>query len=219
MQFQKLVSATILSFETHQIPLHKLRSRIMTLGAFSPVHQGPQKPALDNHVKDLQAVNTVSEIFWVLKDNISFFNYHILEHMITVLGTEEDKENLRRYKKEFDQYAKRRIYECLPQFGPVSETGYADLFVKIDSLYERYTVTEVEIFRCKVSKILHISSQGVLRLCQVEKGCFQLTFHVPIFVQQAIFPLTSKQEMALAENGVIRLVCGEYQFIPKVMLL
>ena len=216
MQFQKLVSATMLSFEQLQIPLIKLRSHVMTLGAFSPVHDGPQIPALNNHFIDLQNTDTVSGIFWVLKDHLSFFNYHILEHIITVLGTEKDKENLRRYKEQFDQYAKRRMYECLPEFGPVSETGFADVFVKIDSQYERYTVTEVERFRCQLSKVLHISSQGVLRLCRVEKGCFQLTFQVPSFVQQAIFPLCSKQERALAEKGVIRLMCGEYQFIPKV---
>ena len=218
MQFQKLVSTTILSFETHPIPLHKLRSHVMTLGAFSPVHEGPQKPALDNHFKDLQAANTVSEIFWVLRDNISFFNYHILEHIITVLGTEKDNENLQWYKEQFEKYAKRRIYECLPEFGPVSENGYVDVFVKVDSQYERYTVAEAEIFRCQLSKILNISHQGVLRLCRVEKGCFQLTFQVPTFVQQAIFPLSSQQERALEEKGVIRLMCGEYQFIRKVLI-
>ena len=191
----------------------------MTMGAFAPIHEGSQVPALNNHSKHLHAEETVPGIFLVLQDNLSFFNYHILEHIITVLGTEEDKENLQRYKKQFDDYAKRRIYECLPQFGPVSENGYVDVFVKVDLQYERYTVAEVEIFRCELSKILNISHQGVLRLCRVEKGCFQLTFQVPIFVQQAIFPLTTKQEMALAENGVIRLVCGEYQFIPKVLLL
>ena len=216
MEFQQLVSATMVSLEQHQIPLTKLRSHVMTLKAFSPVHEGPQKPALDNHFKDLQTASTVPEIFWVLRDNFSFFNYHILEHIITALGTEEDNKNLQNYKNKFHQYAKRRMFECLPQFGPVSETGHADLFVIVDSQYERYTVVEVEKFRCQLSKILHVSSQGVLRLCRVEKGCFQLTFQVPTFVQQALFPLSSEQERALAGKGVIRLMCGEYQFVPKV---
>ena len=218
MQFQKLVSATIVSIEKQQIPLTTIRSHIMTLGAFAPMHEGSQVPALNNHSIYLHAEETVPGIFLVLKDNLSFFNYHILEHIITVLGTEEDKENLQRYKKEFDQYAKRRIYECLPQFGPVSENGYVDVFVKVDSQYERYTVAEVEIFRCQLSKILNVSYQGVLRLCRVEKGCFQLTFQVPTFVQQAIFPLSNQQERALAEKGVIKFMCGEHQFIRKVCI-
>ena len=187
----------------------------MTLGAFSPVHEGPQRPALDNHFKDLQTANSVSEIFWLLKDYFSFFNYHTLEQMITFLGTKEDNDNVQSYKEQFKQYAKRRVYECLPQFGPICETGYADVFMKLDLHYEKCTVMEVEMLRCQFSEILHISA-GVLRLCRAEKGCFQLTFQVPSFMQQAIFPLSSKQERELAEKGVIRLVCDEYRFSQKV---
>ena len=110
----------------------------------------------------------------------------------------------------------RRIYECLPQFGSVSESDHADIFVKVDSQYENYTVTEVERFRCQLSELLHVSPQGVLRLCRVEKGCFQLTFQVPSLVQQEVFPLSQEQEKALAEMGVIRLTCGEYQFLVEV---
>ena len=84
--------------------------------------------------------------------------------------------------------------------------------MKVDLQYENYTVTEIEGFRQKLSKILRVSSQGVLRLCRVEKGCFQLLFQVPSFVQQVIFPLSREQERALAAEGVIRLTCGEYQF-------
>ena len=36
------------------------------------------------------------------------------------------------------------------------------------------------------------------------------------FVQQEIFPLSSKQEIALAAEGVIRLTSGDYQFAAKV---
>ena len=64
------------------------------------------------------------------------------------------------------------------EFGPVSDAD-ADIFVKLDSQYDNYTVTQIEVFRHKLSEILRISSQGVLRLCRVEKGCIQLTFQVP----------------------------------------
>ena len=218
MQFQKLVSATILSLEKQQIPLTRLVSHLMTLGAFDPVYKEgeEQVPAFHHHFKELQTADTVPKVFLVLADYFSFFNYHVIEHIITVLGTGEDNDNLQMYKAQFDQYAKRRIYECLPQFGSVSETDHADVFVKVDSQYENYTVTEVERFRCQLSELLHISPQGVLRLCRVEKGCFQLTFQVPSFVQQEIFPLSQEQEKALAEKGVIRLICGEYQFLAEV---
>ena len=218
MQFQKLVSATIVSLEKQQIPLTRLVSHLMALGAFDPVYKegAKQVPAFHHHFEELQTADTVPKVFLALADYFSFFNYHVIEHIITVLGTKEDNENLQTYKVQFDHYAKRRIYECLPQFGSVSESDHADIFVKVDSQYENYTVTEVERFRCQLSELLHVSHKGVLRLCRVEKGCFQLTFQVPSFVQREVFPLSQEQEKALAEMGVIRLTCGEYQFLAEV---
>ena len=90
----------------------------------------------------------------------------------------------------YNVYAKRRVYECMPQFGPVSKTSHADVFVKVDSRYDNYTVAEIKGFCNKLSEILHVSSGGELHLCRVEKVCFQLTFQVPSFVQQDIFPLS-----------------------------
>ena len=84
--------------------------------------------------------------------------------------------------------------------------------MKVDAQYENYTVAEVEVFRHKLSEILRVSLLGVLRLCRVEKGCFQLTFQVPSFVQHEILPLSRKQERDLKAEGVIKLTCGEYQF-------
>ena len=117
--------------------------------------------------------------------------------------------------EEFGRYSKRRVYECLPVFGPVSEANHVDLVLKIDSVYEQFTLEALENFRHRLKEILHLS-QSVLRLCRVDKGCFQLTFQVPLFVQQEIFPLSSEQERALVAEGVIKLTCGNYKFITKV---
>ena len=212
MRFQELVSAIIKSFQRQCVPLDELVSHVMALGAFDPVFKEPQAPVFCHYFKELKAADTIPKIFMVLNDYFSFFNYHIIEHVIKELGTEEDKAELQRYKEDFKQYAKRRIFECLPEFGPVSDSDHAGVFVKVDSHYEKYTVAEVEGFRHKLSKILQVSSQGILRLCRVDKGCFQLMFQVPSFVEQEIFPLSSEQEKALADLGVIRLTCGDYHF-------
>ena len=83
-------------------------------------------------------------------------------------------------------------------------------------MYEDFTVKELKKFQYRLSRILHISPQSVLRLCRVEEGCLQLIFQVPSFVQQEIFPLSSEQVSALTAEGVIRLTCGNYQFAAKV---
>ena len=160
----------------------------------------------------LEAADTIRKVFSILKNYFSFFNYHIIKHIIEELGTEEDKARLQTYKQDFDQYAKRRIFECLPEFGPVSDEDHADIFVKVDAHYENYTVAEIEVFCHKLNEILRVSSQGILRLCRVEEGCFQLTFQVPSFVQKKIFPLSRDQERALEAKGVIEFTCEDYHF-------
>ena len=221
MRFQKLVSTTIKSFQKQCVPLDDLVSHVMTLGAFDPVFKGPQVPVFHLYFEELKTADTIPKVFMVLNDYFSFFNYHIIEHIIEVLGTEEDKTELQKYKEHFDQYAKRRIFECLPEFGPVSDANHADIFVKLDSHYDKHTVAQIEGFRHKLSDILHLSSHGILRLCRVDKGCFQLTFQVPAFVQHEILPLSIRQERALAALGVIKLTCGEYQclVILSVMII
>ena len=204
-----------------------LVSHVMTLGAFKPVfkHKEPQVqdhkdgevPVFQYCFQKLEAADSIPQIFLVLKDYFSFFNHHIIEYIIKALGTEEDKAKLQKYKDDFNQYAKRRIFECQSDFGPISDVHHADIFVKVDEQYENYTVAEIGVFRHKLSELLCVSSEGVLRLCRVEEGCFQLTFQVPSFVQQEIFPLSREQEKALKAEFVIKLTCGEYQFADDVV--
>ena len=215
LQFQKLVSATIKSLIKRNVPLDELVSHFMTLGAFGPVVKEPNLPLLQFCFQKLEAADTIPKIFLVLKDYFSFFNYEIIEHIIEVLGTKKDKAKLHSYKDKFHQYARRRIYECGPHFGSESETDQPKIFVKLDSRYDNYTGVGIKAFCCTLCEALHISSQGVLRLCRVEKGCLQLTFQVPSFVQQKIFPLSSEQKKTLTDMGIIRLTCGKYHFLAN----
>ena len=152
-QFQKLISATIKSLNRQNVSPDKLLCHVM--GSLKPVFEKPQVPALHHCYNELKAAKTVYESFLVLKDYFSFFNYHIIEHIIEELGTENDKAKLQRYKEDFNQYAKRRIFECLPEFGPVSDADHADVFVKVDSQYETYTVEEIGISSVKSYEFHH----------------------------------------------------------------
>ena len=151
IQFQYLVSSTLKSLKEQCVTVGDFIPHLMALGTYSPVFKDAQVPVFRQQFKDLEKAKSISEIFWILKDYLSFFNYQIIEHIITVLGTKEDKSRLQSYKTDFQRYAKHRVYECPPQFGPVSEAGHADIIVKVDSEYEIYTVAEIEEFRQRLS--------------------------------------------------------------------
>ena len=217
LEFQKLVSATIESLNRQNVSREKLFSHVMTLGSLKRVFEEPRVPALHHRFNELKAAKTMYDSFGVLNDCFSFFNYHIIEHIIEELGRAEDKAKLQKYKDNFNQYAERRIFECLPEFGRMlSGADHVNIFVKLDSQYDDYTVAELERFCHKLSEILNISL-GILCLCQVDKGCLQLTFQVPSFVQHKIFPLSKDQENTLKLIGVVKLTCGEYQFLVKCL--
>ena len=169
IQFQELVSATIKSLIRRNVSPKKLLSHVLALGAFGPVFKEPQVPLFYHRFKELKAANTIYDIFLVLSDYFSFFNYQLIEHIIKELGTRNDKSKLLKYKEDFNQYAKRKIFECPPEFGSVNDADHAEVFVKIDSYYKNCTAAQIERFRYKLSKILRVSSQGILHLCPENK--------------------------------------------------
>ena len=212
-KFQQLFSRVYKSLCEQEVTVDTLVTHLLLLGALDPVHKGSQKPLLNNFTKELWNAGSIEKVLYIISDNISFFNYHVIEHIVNELGTDQDRAELQKYEKHFQKYSKRRICECPPVYGPISSAGHADLVFKVDSAYEKFTLEGLKNFVYRLSTIFHISP---LRLCRVEEGCLQLIFQVPSFVQQEIFPLSSEQESALATEGVIRLTCRDYQFTAKV---
>ncbi len=53
--------------------------------------------------KPLRECTTVSDVFDNAASIWSFYNYHIVSHLINELGGKSDKENLERYKEKFQK--------------------------------------------------------------------------------------------------------------------
>ena len=215
-KFWRLHSRVYKSLCEQNISVDKLVTHLLLLDAFDPVSKATRKPVLQTFLQELRNAGSIEDVLWFIKDYFSFFNCRVIEHIVDGLGTDQDRVELQNYKKAFDEYSKRRIYECPPVYGPLSDADHANLVMKLDSVYEKFTVKELKKFEYRLSRIFCVTPQSVLRLCRVEEGCLHLIFQVPSFVQQEIFPLSSEQESSLAAEGVIRLTCGDYQFTAKV---
>ena len=94
IRFQELVSATMESLIRRNVSHKKLFSHVMTLRAFDPVFKEPRVPLFRHRFEELKAASTIYEIFLVLNDYFSFFNYQLIEHIIKALGTKKDKARL-----------------------------------------------------------------------------------------------------------------------------
>ena len=151
----------------------------------------------------------VDDIMKLIESKSSFFNYQLIEYMIQLSGTDDDKQNLESYRTKFSNYAERRVYEC-PAIISKSNSSETELHVKLDSKYDKYTVDELIGFQSRLCRILKRKVYAI-RLLSVQKGCFKLVYAISDLIVKDTFPLTKKQESELAALGVLQLNCNDYQ--------
>ena len=215
-KFNALSCSICQSLKAQNVLKDALLTCLMGLKVMQPCFQGKKQRIFRKQRRKLEKCQTVDEVWWIISDYFSFFNFKLLKHIADRLGTKEDKEKVVTYEQEFHTYATRLLSECPSQFGSrVTEEDSTDLIVKLDSSYDDCTLCYLEELETKLSDVLQLE-HGVMRLCHVHPGCYELTFQVPSFVETDVFPLSPEQEAALKALGVIRLQCGNYKCSIKV---
>ena len=216
LEFSDLTHHTINSIVASCISVRKLHSRLSGLWAYRPTHK--PVPLLLNQLDEIKRAENVDEVFSILSSYYSFFNYVIIEKLIDWFGTTEDKKLLETYTENFKKFCKRRTFECPPnKFGHINK-GKTNLIMKVEESWdpkEGCPLENVLHLRNSLADILEVELETLL-LCQIQKGCVELLFQVPSFVEEDIFPLSMEQERSLTFVGVIRLTCGSYRF-PKLL--
>ena len=195
------------------VSVKELHNRLSSLGAYRPTRN--PVPLLRDQLDEIKRAADVEEVFSILVNYYSFFNYRVIEKLIGWFGTEEDKERLEMYTENFRRFCKRRTFEC-PHgiFGHTIIKGKTNLVMKAEESWdpsEGCSLESVLRLRNCVAEILEVESE-TLYLCQIDKGCVELLFQVPSFVEEDIFPLSVEQERSLTSVGVTRLTCGSYSF-------
>ena len=214
-KFNTVCSELYLSLKQRTDSKEDLVACLMSLNAFEPVFKSANQPVFKDQKAKLFGAKRLYDVWCIISPYHSFFNYYLVEHIIKCLGTENDKKSMTSYKQSFAEYAKRRVYECPTEFGYENQDD-CTIIVKLDRSYDDCVVEQLEKLRLKFCEILQLSPQVVLRLLKVEKGCYELTFQAPAFIQEAVFPLSSEQEDALKKLKVVWLLCGDYEFTPPL---
>lgn len=217
--YWKLVNTFRKSLKNRNFPLDELISYLKMLEAYDPVKEVLQEQRVsvfEEHLQQLKNATSLSDIFDVVEKYCSFFNYDIIKNMIEDFGTDNDKKELLKYIREFNQYAKRRIYECPSNFTKGKEEG-ARLHLKLDSKYDERNLSALEEFQVSLCKILKVSVNSLL-LCRLDAGCIEVEYQIPAFLQRGAFPLTSEQETALSDLGVLNLFTAGYHLSVSVFV-
>ena len=213
LQFYTLLSKFFISLQQDsKVTLEDFKTHLMAIDAFD---DDEEHPSVFHEQEDkLECATTLNEVFKVIKTFCSFFNYDLVKHLINLIGSNQDKAELETYETKFEEYAKRRVYESPKLASPTAEQ--TNVYVKLESRFSRNSLVDLRKFHTTISKILKVSP-CVMRLCCIEKGCIKLTFQIPRFVEQRLFPLTSEQESSLMQMGVVQwLICGDYEYQNEV---
>lgn len=212
-KFQDLFSATTDSLKQRKISVQEIVCHLVGLGPKPPAYRDLNLPTFRRKLPELTNAKTVDAAMLVIGNYCSFFNYYMIEHIIKKLGTQQDKKNLEKYKKEFSQYAGRHVFECPSEVGSVSE-GLAKMVVTLtlDKTFEDYTLSYLELFVNDLRKILNISSSTAFKLYHIAPGSLKLFFQLHRLMIEDVFPLSREQEAELAKLGVDSLSLIYYQF-------
>ena len=109
-------------------------------------------------------ISIVEDAQRIIEDNSSFYDYQLVEYMIEVTGTENDKQALQKYKECFTHYAQRRVFEC-PAKLTTRTSGDVKLMIKLDSYY-KCKLVELKEFQEQMCQILQIPLCSKASMCK-----------------------------------------------------
>ena len=169
---------------------------------------------------DSLSIKEVYSVDWLVSHllqngYISFFNYHIVEYLISSYGTSEDQHMFHMYVTKFKIFCKRNIFEIptyvfgsVPsdseklafkiteemlnnlQFG--SSSLKAENFppslpsLRMSSKTLRLSLKNALTIQKKVAEALGLKNVGCLVFLSVSKGCIELTFSIPKIIMGTI---------------------------------
>ena len=148
---------------------------------------------------ELVSAASVGEIFVILSEHLSFFNYELLDVIAEDLGTEEEKQLLSEYKNNvLKPYLQRSIFEVPSDSISTSASEFAT-YRPCLKLFERVDLSahEILIIKRNLAKLLHLPS---LELACFDDGSIHLVFSIPKEVYDKC-PDTSPLRKYIAQDG------------------
>ena len=195
-KFNRLIISVRQSLEERKVSTKHVVELLMGFGTYKSVSCHLKTSAFVEDFEHLKAAKCMMDIMEIVRSYCNFFSYDIIEELVLALGNEGDKKNLSKYTEEFNEYAKRKVYECPTELSPVTETGQAIVYVTLDENYDNSTLSHLRCLHQKLCQILQIPS-SVVRLCRIEPGSIKLVFSLPKPLLKDIFPLSHGKKVLL----------------------
>ena len=145
---------------------------------------------------ELKSAKTISDILFVLSVHVSFFNYDLLERIITKFAP-ADEPLLREYLSKFKTFCERNVFEVPPSVYYRDCSSDSEEYFALKYACEgSVSLNKVKTVCLLIADILQIDSCN-LRLAMIEDGCVLLKFFIPKEIAIDVLPITAEQETRL----------------------
>jgi hypothetical protein len=145
---------------------------------------------------------SIDDLFSLLYDHLSFFDYNLIELIVQRYCLELSKD-LEDYAKNLKEYCKRRVVEVPADVFKGKDADDSSLFVKCDKSFEKVIFEDIRNLQSRLSALLGVD----LFLLGVDEGCTELVFEA----MSPVFSLTVSQRDQLAEMGISRVYSLHYR--------
>ena len=162
---------------------------------------------------ELKNAQTMRDILIALCNTISFFNYEIIEVIITKFAPSE-AHLLNEYLTKFKLYCERNVFEVPPSVYHRGGNIVSEVYFSLK--YSREGPISLNQVKCAclhVATILKIESCN-LRLATIEEGCVLLKIYMPKEIAEEVLPFSSQQDVLLGAVG-LRRVMDETQAMER----
>ena len=178
----------------------------------------------DPPLNELKTAASIDDVICVLVEKylLSFLHYELIEIIVTSCcnQSEEIKDLLKNYKKEFDEYIKRRVCETslysdgkFKVFTGSDSKETVQLVIITDANWNDYTpFLEVLDFESIIAKAFRCN-KIVLALQSIKPQCLKLCYALIPSLVDNIFPLTLEEWNKLRSLGIAEIHCRDYHYM------
>ena len=207
-KFSSLVIDIALSFQERKLNIEKLKLYLMNLQYLKTRNGNQSNELLTPIQKSIKESTTFSEIFMLLANFWSWFNFLLLEKIVQRMGSKDEKKLIEDYLSCLKNFLRRYVYEMPSSLhAPKSIEKFVKFKAKLSEQMKCRKAEELPLIQIRFASILGIESHSIM-LTTVKDGCLELEFLVPESVQ-AMFPLSEeiRDEIYKLEWKVGRLQC------------
>ena len=206
-KFAGLINKVIASIKLAKVKVKSLATFFQQIDGVNAVLVSAQRSRLFFTPEVICEFETgdFDNVFRILKDYYSWFNFDLIEDIIEEFGSNDValKRELCDYKDRMKQYCDKRLLKDSDSpnaFGEHRDNAKPCIF-KIDEEWETMRFSELKTIKTIICDVLGLKGVALF-LRTVSNGCVELTFDIPEHVANVVFPLSKDQVGALKAHGI-----------------